>query len=115
MVELQNLLKLEDVLACMLANKGLGGVVPINQKITQADLFKLIRDTTNELFDIIGKFYDYRLERINVELANYAIIVAPVSREFGLVVVIPSLSNLGLIDVEIENTKRKINEILSSK
>lgn len=114
MVELQSLLQLEDVLACMLAKKGLGGVVPVNQKIKNVNLFKLILDTTNDLFDTIGKFYDYKLERLNMDLAEYTIILAPVSREMGLVVVIPSLANLGLLDIEIENTKRKILQILSS-
>lgn len=112
MVELQNLLKLEDVLACMLAKKGLGGVVPVNQKIKNVGLFKLILDTTNDLFDTIGKFYDYKLDRLNMELSENIIIIAPVSREFGLVVVLPSLANQGMLDVEIENTKRKITEIL---
>jgi hypothetical protein len=111
--ELQSLLQLEDVLACMLAKKGLGGVVPPNQKIKNVNLFKLIFDTTNDLFDTIGKFYDYKLERLNMELSEYTIILAPVSREFALVVVIPALANQGLLDVEIENTKRKITLILS--
>lgn len=110
--ELQDLLRLEDVQACMLANKGLGGIIPPGQKITNANLFKLIRDTTNQLFDIIGQFYDYKLERLNMELANYTIIIAPVSRELGLVVVVPSLANMGLLDVEIENTRRKIKTLL---
>ncbi len=113
-VELQNLLQLEDVLACMLAKKGLGGVVPNNQKIKDSGLFKLILDTTNDLFDTIGKFYDYKLDRLNMDLADYTIILAPVSREFALIVVVPALSNQGLIDVEIENSKRKITGIISS-
>jgi predicted regulator of Ras-like GTPase activity (Roadblock/LC7/MglB family) len=113
-VELQNLLQLEDVLACMLAKKGLGGVVPNNQKIKDSNLFKLILDTTNDLFDTIGKFYDYKLDRLNMDLADYTIILAPVSREMGLIVMIPSLANLGLLDIEIENTRRKILTILSS-
>lgn len=114
MVELQNLLKLEDVLACMLAKKGLGGVVPVNQKIKNVGLFKLILDTTNDLFDTIGKFYDYKLDRLNMELSENTIIIAPVSREMGLIVMIPSLANLGLLDIEIENTRRKIVTILST-
>jgi predicted regulator of Ras-like GTPase activity (Roadblock/LC7/MglB family) len=113
--ELQDLLRLEDVQACMLANKGLGGIVPPGQKINNANLFKLIRDTTNQLFDIIGQFYDYKLERLNMELANYTIIIAPVSRELGLVVVVPSLANMGLLDVEIDNTKENIQNLLKKK
>ncbi|MFH0969990.1 MAG: hypothetical protein V1776_00840 [Candidatus Diapherotrites archaeon] len=113
-LELQSLLKLDDVMACMLAKKGLGGVVPANQKIKDSGLFKLILDTTNDLFDTIGKFYDYKLERLNMDLAEYTIILAPVSREFALVAVVPALANQGLLDVEIENSKRKITAILST-
>lgn len=112
MEELQNLLRLDDVLACMLAKKGLGGVVPQNQKIKNVGLFKLILDTTNDLFDTLNKFYDYGVDRLNMELKEYTIIIAPISREFGLVVVVPSLANAGLLDVEIENSRTKINNIL---
>jgi hypothetical protein len=34
-----------------------------------------------------------------------------VSQTFSLLVIIPSLANMGLIDVEVENTKRKIKTI----
>ncbi len=112
-LELQNLLQLEDVLACMLAKKGLGGVVPANQKIKDSGLFKLILDTTNDLFDTIGKFYDYKLDRLNMELSEYTILLAPVSREFALVVLVPALANQGLLDIEIENTRRRITLILN--
>ena len=67
-----------------------------------------MHEATNDFFDISDKFFDYGLERVNLELGEYTIIVAPVSKTFSLVVVIPSLANMGLLDVEIENTKRKI-------
>lgn len=111
--ELQSLLKLDDVLACMLAKKGLGGVVPKNQKIKDVNLFKLVLDTTNNLFDMLNRLYDYGTDRLNVELKEYTIVVAPISQEFGLVVVAPSLANIGLLDVEIENTRMAIRKIFS--
>ena len=115
MQELQDLMRLDDVLACMLAKKGLEGIIPTNMKIKQVELFKLIRDTTNELFDVIDQFYDYGLDRLNMDLTNYTIIIAPVSRGFGLIVVIPALANLGLLDVEIENTRRRIKTIVMTE
>lgn len=110
--ELNDLLRLEDVLACMLATKGLQGIVPQNIKVTDVNLWKLLHNTTDEFFDIINKFYDYGMERLYFELGQYTIIIAPISQTFGLVVIIPSLANMGLLDVEIENTKRKIKKIV---
>lgn len=113
--ELNNLLGLDDVLACMVVRKGLEGIVPEKSKIKNIDLWRLIHDTTNDLFDIVEKFFNYKLERLNLELSDYVIIIAPISEVFALIVVIPSLANMGLLDVEIENTKRKIHGILERK
>ncbi|MBN2126925.1 MAG: hypothetical protein JW703_00870 [Candidatus Diapherotrites archaeon] len=113
--ELDDLLRLDDVLACMLVKKGLEGIVPKTSKIKNIDLWKLIHETTSDLFGVVEKFFDYKLERLNLELNEYIIIVAPLSKAFALIVVIPSLANMGLLDVEIENTKRKIQRILAKK
>ena len=106
---------MDDVLACMLAKKGLEGLVPKGIKITNADLWRNIHDTTGDLFKIFERFYDFGMDRLYFELGEYTVIMAPVSPEFALVVIIPSLANLGLLDVEIENTKRKIKVILARK
>ncbi len=112
---LEDLLRLDDVLACMLSKKGLEGIVPAKLKIKDADLWQLLRKSTDQLFDIMQQFYDYRLERLYLELNKYTIIIAPVSSTFGLIVIIPSLANMGLLEVEIENAKRKIAEITARK
>jgi predicted regulator of Ras-like GTPase activity (Roadblock/LC7/MglB family) len=105
---LEDLLRMDDVLACMVAKRGLEGIFPKGIKIKNADLWRLIHQTTEQIFQLVDNFYDYGLERLYFELGDYTIIIAPVSRTFSLVVVIPSLANMGLLDVEIENTKRKI-------
>lgn len=110
--ELEALLKLDDVLACMLAKKGLEGIAPSKMRVQNVDLWRLLKEATNELFDLIDRFYDYKMDRLYFELGEYTVIIAPISRSFGLLVIIPSLANMGLLDVEIENTKRKINEVL---
>ncbi len=115
LVALGDLLRLEDVLACMLARRGLDGLVPSKLKIKTVDLWQLIQKSTFQLFDIVEKFYDYGMNRLYFELGEYTIILAPVSRDFALVVIIPSLANLGLLDVEIENTRRQIRALLESK
>jgi len=109
---LQDLLRMEDVLACMLARKGLEGIIPENIKVKDIDLWNLIRKTTDQVFDLVGEFYDYGLSRLYFELGDYTIIMAPIASDFSLVVIIPSLANMGLLDVEIENTKRKIKAMV---
>lgn len=109
---LSSLLKMDDVLACMLAKQGLGGIIPDGLKVKDANLWNLVKSTTNEIFPIINKFFVYKIDRINFELGQYIIIIAPVSQNFSLLVIIPSLANIGLVDIEIENSKRKIDEIL---
>lgn len=115
LVVLGDLLKMDDVLACMLAKQGLGGVIPDGLKVKDVNLWNLVKNTTNEIFPIINKFYLYKIDRLYFELGEYTIIFAPVSQTFSLLVIIPSLANMGLIDVEVENTKRKIKGIIERK
>lgn len=115
LVVLNDLLRLDDVLACMLARKDLGGVVPDKMKLKDTSFWNIVKESTGQVFPIIEKFYLYKVERINLELGEYMIIFAPVTQTYSLMVIIPSLANMGLIDVEIENTKRKIKVILDRK
>lgn len=108
---LGSLMVFEDVISCMVVKKGLEGIVPPNVKIKNIDLWRLVHDTTDDLFDLIDKFYSYGLGRITLELGEYTLMVAPVSRTVSLIVLIPSLANIGLLDVEVENAKIKINEL----
>ena len=112
---LENLLKFDDILACMVVKQGLEGIVPSNMKIKDIELWRLVHEATRGMFDIIEKFYDYGLDRLNLELGKYTILVAPVSRNFSLVVIIPSLANMGLLDIEIENTLREILELKETR
>ena len=110
---LEDLLKMDDVLACMVAKRGLEGIAPKGIKIKNIDLWQLIRKTTDEMFTLIDNYYDYGLNRLYFELGDYTVVIAPVSKAFSLLVVIPSLANRGLLDIEIENTKAKIKRMTS--
>lgn len=115
LVVLDDLLKLDDVLACMLAKKGLGGIVPKGIKINNPDLWKTISLTTNDLFGLIDKFFVFGIGRLYFELGEYTVVMAPISQESALIVIIPSLANLGLLEVEVENSKRQIKTIVYKK
>ena len=110
--ELNSLLEMEDVLACMLATKGLQGIVPQRVKVTDVNLWKLLHNTTSEFFGIINRFYDYGLERLYFELGDYTVIIAPISQAFSLLVLTPRLANIGLLNLEIENARSKIKKIV---
>ncbi|MFH1239663.1 MAG: hypothetical protein V1672_00425 [Candidatus Diapherotrites archaeon] len=110
---LNDLLKLDDVLACMVAKKGLEGIVPSKIKVKNVDLWVLLVKTTDRLFDLIDQFYDYGNTRATFEIGKYVVITEPISRNNSLIVVIPELANRGLLNLEIENTKRKIKKIIS--
>jgi len=112
---LNDLLKMDDVLACMLARKDLGGVVPEGLKVKDVNLWNMVKDSTNQIFPLIEKFFIYKIDRLYFELGEYTIIYAPLNTTFSLMVVIPALANMGLIDVEVENTKRKAKVILDRK
>lgn len=115
LVVLDDLLRLDDVLACMLARKDLGGVTPSNIKLKDVKFWNIVKESTSQIFPIIERFFLYKVERLNFELDEYVIIFAPINQTYSLIVIIPALSNMGLIDVEVENTKRKVQTILNRK
>lgn len=108
---LQDLLKLEDVKACMVAKKGLEGIVPEENEIDDIDLWKLIKKTTDDFFDIIHEFYDYGLTTIYSELGDYEVNLTVLDKNTALVVIFPILANRGLLEVEIENARRELKEL----
>ncbi len=109
---LEDLLRLEDVKACMVAKRGLEGITPEQNEIDDIDLWKLIRRTTDDFFTIINQFYDYGLTNISSEIDEYLLNLTGLDKNTALIVIVPVLANRGLLEVEIENTKREIDEIM---
>ena len=114
LIVLNGLLKMDDVSACMLARKDLGGVVPEKIKVKDTKFWGLVKDSTNSVFGLIEKFFLYGIERLYFDLGEYTVIFVPISKTYSLLVIIPSLANIGLIDIEIENSKRKISKLLEN-
>ena len=96
---LEELMKMDDVLACMVAQRGLQGIVPKTIKLKDTSLWIQLHQTTNIIFEFINKFYDYKLERVNLEFGKYSILIAPINKGVSLIVVAPSLANFGLLNV----------------
>jgi hypothetical protein len=110
---LEDLLRMEDVQACLLTGRQTGTITPgSGTKLKNLVLWKLIMDSSHKFFPVIEDFYTYGLKKLYFELGDYEVIMTFLDKVTALIVVIPSLANRGIIEVEIENSKRTINEII---
>jgi len=109
-----NLLKLEDVYACMVARRGLEGIVLIEEKDPELKgVWSSLEKTMEEFFSIIKEYSAYGLNKVYFELGKYDVIFFILSEtDTALVALTPALANRGLLEVELENTREKIIEIL---
>ncbi len=110
-----NLLKLDDVYGCMVAREGLEGIVLIEDTKDQElkKVWTSLEKTMDQFFSIIKEYSLYGLDKIYFELGKYDVIffILP-ETDTALVALVPALSNRGLLEVELENTREKILEIL---
>jgi hypothetical protein len=112
---LDDLQRLEDVQACEYAERGVDAVMPnVRFKIKDIDLWNLISETTDKFFEIAKNFYEYGVDKIYFDIGNYEVILSLIEPTIGLLVIIPSLANKGLLEVEIENARRQIVEMRKS-
>ena len=114
----EDLLRLEDIHACLVARKNLEGIVPITEEFKQEimGIWSVLKDTMDEFFDIIEKYSQYGLDKIYFELGKFDVMffILP-SSDTALVAVVPALANRGLLEVEMENARRKIIGIIESE
>lgn len=113
----EDLLQLEDIHACMVVRKNLEGIVPMTEEFKQEiiEIWDVLKNTMDEFFDIISHYSKYGLDKVYFELGKYDVIffILPES-DTALVAIVPALANRGLLEVELENARRKIMEILES-
>lgn len=109
---LEDLLRLEDIQACLLAERGAGSISPEKGvKLKDISLWNLIKDTTDKFFDASEHFYHYGLSKIYFELGDMEVIMSFIGIRSALIVIVPTLANKGLLEVEIENTRRQIQKL----
>jgi hypothetical protein len=113
-----DLLRLDDVLACMVARKGMEGIVPSMSdfKIKDLGVWEILHKTMDEFFDIIEAYSEYGLNKVYFELGDYDVMffILP-NTNIALVAIIPALANRGLLEVEVENARRAITKELDKK
>ncbi len=114
----EDLLRLEDIHAVMVAAKNLeGGIGPIVQKEYESQLkgiWDALEKTMNEFFRVIEHYSEYGLDKIYFELGEYDVIffIFP-DTDTALVAIVPALANRGLLEVELENARRRILDIMN--
>ena len=117
---LDDLLKLDDVLACMVARRNMISVVPSDGtdsfKPEINEVWDIIKRAMDDVFTVIGEYSGVGLGEMEFRLQDCEVLfyVFP-DTENALVAIVPALSNKGLIAVEMENARREILEIMNRK
>jgi len=114
----EDLMQLEDIHACMVARKNLEGIVPLTEEFKREILpiWDTLKGTMDELFDVIKHYSEYGLDKIYFELGDHDVMffILP-GLDTALVAIVPALANRGLLEVELENARRRIVKILDGK
>jgi len=112
----EDLLRLDDVLACMVARKGMEGIVPDFSKFGIKDMgvWQILQKSMDEFFEIIEAYSPYGLKTVYFELGDYDVMffILP-ETNVALVAILPNLANKGLLEVELENARRDIIKLLA--
>ena len=115
---LNDLLKLDDILACMVARRNMISVMPTSDgfKPEVNQVWDIIKKAMDEVFGVIRDYSQAGLGEMEFRLQNYEVLfyVFP-DTENALVAIIPALANKGLIEVELENARRDILNIMSEE
>ena len=110
---LDDLLKLDDILACMVARQNMISVMPsdgtdsFKPEINQ--IWDIIHRAMDDVFNVIREYSAAGLAEMEFRLQDYeALFYVFPDTENALVAIIPALANKGLLEVEMENARRAI-------
>jgi len=113
---LDDLLKLDDILACMVARRNMISVMPSGDgfKPEVNQIWDIIRRAMDDVFSVIGQYSSAGLGEMELRLQDYEVLfyVFP-DTENALVAIVPALANKGLLEVEMENARREILKIMN--
>ena len=116
-IVLDDLLKHDDILACMVARQNMISVMPsdgtdsFKPEINQ--IWDILHRAMDDVFNVIREYSAAGLEEMEFQMQDYETLffVFP-DTENALVAIVPALSNKGLIEVEMENARREISKIM---
>lgn len=117
---LDDLLKLDDILACMVARQNMISVMPTSG--TEAfkpeiyDTWDIIHRAMDDVFNVIREYSQTGLSEMDFRMQDYETLffVFP-DTENALVAIVPDLANKGLIEVEMENARREILTLMEKQ
>jgi len=112
---LENLMKMEDIYACMFVSRGMAGIVP-NHRLFKKEvipIWEMLSMTMDEMFSLIEEYEKYGLREIFFDLLEYQVMffVVP-NTNTALVAISPALSNKGLVLMELNKTRKDIINLL---
>jgi len=117
---LDDLLKLDDIYACMVARQNMISVMPsdgndsFKPEINQ--IWDIIHRAMDDVFNVIRGYSQAGLDEMEFRLRDYeALFYVFPDTENALVAIIPTLANKGLLEVEMENARRDILKIMNSE
>jgi len=117
---LDDLLKLDDILACMVARQNMISVMPSDDtdsfKPEIYETWDIIKRAMDDVFSVIREYSAAGLAEMEFRMQNYEALfhVFP-DTENALVAIMPALANKGLIEVEMENARREILSIMNKQ
>jgi hypothetical protein len=112
---LDDLLKLDDILACIVARRNMISVMPSGEgfKPEVNRIWDVIKRAMDDVFTVIGQYSSAGLSEMEFRLQDNEVLfyVFP-DTENALVAIVPALANKGLLEVEMENARREILKIM---
>ncbi|HMA83873.1 MAG TPA: hypothetical protein VKP59_06560 [Candidatus Thermoplasmatota archaeon] len=117
---LDDLLQLDDILACMVARQNMISVLPTEGtegfKPEIYETWDIIHRAMDDVFNVIREYSQTGLSEMDFRMQDYETLffVFP-DTENALVAVIPALANKGLIEVEMENARREILKVMEEQ
>jgi len=117
---LDDLLKLDDILACMVARQNMISVMPTDGtdsfKPEINKIWDIIHRAMDDVFNVIREYSQAGLGEMEFRLQDYeALFYILPDTENALVSIIPALANKGLLEVEMENARRQILDLMDFK
>ena len=117
---LDDLLKLDDIFACMVARQNMISVMPSDDtdsfKPEVNQIWDILHRAMDDVFTVIREYSQAGLLEMEFRMQDYeALFYVFKDTDNALVAIIPALANKGLIEVELENARLQIQVILDQQ
>jgi len=117
---LDDLLRLDDILACMVARQNMISVMPSSGtdgfKSEVNEIWDILHRAMDDVFAVIREYSQAGLAEMEFRMQDYeALFFVFKDTDNALVAIVPALANKGLIEVEMENARLEIQAILDQQ